>query len=621
MARWAWSSDSWDFDHDGFPDLYVATGMVSGPSHDDLNSFFWRQVVAKSPASAKPSHDYEQGWSAINELIRADGSWSGYERNVFYANNRDGTFSDISGVTGLDFLEDGRSFALADFDRDGRLEVLVKNRNAPQVRMVKNVIKDLGPSIAFRLEGTKSNRDAIGAAITVESESGKQTRTLCAGSGFLSQHSKEIFFGLGNTQGKVRASVRWPSGLVQELRDLPMDHRIWVKEGAAPSRVEPFQATAPLRHTTVVAIDQSEALPTVVETWLLAPISAPDFSLSDLNGTITNLAELRGKPVLLYLWARGAPGYLDQLLALSRHHPDWARQGLQLLTINLDEISSIASPGPLARQHGLSFPILRGSEDVAAVYNILYRYIYDRHRDLSLPSSFLIDENGDIVKIYQGALNLEHVEHDFRQIPRSVEQRLPKALPFAGVTSVSDFPRNHLSHGSVLFQRGYLDQAQASFQQALRDDPSSAEALYGLGSVYLQQQKGPQARESFERVTKLSASYPDTLPNAWNNLGLLATREGRTPEAIPYFQEALRVSPDYLIALVNLGNAYRQQKDWEKARMTLQHAVEVGPEDPEANYSLGMVFAQLSDTDRAYTFLQKALTLRPAYPEALISRI
>src|SRR5712692_5903986 len=197
MGRWSWSSDAWDFDHDGFRDLYIANGMVSGASREDLNSFFWRQVVANSPNAAKPAHDYEQGWNALNELIRADGTWSGYERNVFYANNRDGTFSEVSGALGLDFLEDGRAFALADFDHDGRLEVLLKNRNAPQLRLLKNVMKELGPSLAFRLRGGKSNRDAIGAAITVETESGRQTRQLQAGSGFLSQHSKEVFFGLG----------------------------------------------------------------------------------------------------------------------------------------------------------------------------------------------------------------------------------------------------------------------------------------------------------------------------------------------------------------------------------------------------------------------------------------
>src|SRR5208282_5500763 len=188
MGRWAWSTDSWDFDHDGFPDLYVTNGMVSGPSTQDLSSFFWRQVVSQAPLKAKANQDYEQGWSALNELIRSDGTLNGFERNVFYANNRDGTFSDVSAVIGLDFLEDGRAFALADFDHDGRLEVFLKNRNGPQLRVLKNVMKNLAPSIAFRLGGVKSNPDAIGAAVTIETELHRQTRLLQAGSGFLSQH-------------------------------------------------------------------------------------------------------------------------------------------------------------------------------------------------------------------------------------------------------------------------------------------------------------------------------------------------------------------------------------------------------------------------------------------------
>ena len=131
MGRWSWSCDAWDFDHDGFPDLYVTNGMIYGPSRpiqaDDLNSFFWRQVIVlHSPFEAGASRDYEQGSTALNELIRSDHTWSGFERNVFYANNRDGTFSDVSGVLELDFVEDGRAFALADFNHDGRQEVFLK---------------------------------------------------------------------------------------------------------------------------------------------------------------------------------------------------------------------------------------------------------------------------------------------------------------------------------------------------------------------------------------------------------------------------------------------------------------------------------------------------------------
>ena len=286
MGRWSWSSDAWDFDHDGFPDLYITNGMVSGQSREDLNSFFWRQVVAQSPVEDKPAEEYERGWEAINQLIRSDSTWSGFERNVFYANNRDGSFSDVSGVVEMDFLEDGRSFALADFDHDGRQEVFLKNRNAPQLRVLKNVMKNLPPSLAFRLRGTRSNRDAIGAVVTVETASGRQTRSLQAGSGFLSQHSKDLFFGLGEAKGPVRASIRWPSGLVQEIGDLPPDHRIWIEEGSQPSRMEAFQPSRQglyAREGASPAV-KSEQLPNEVETWLLVPVSAPDFSLPDLAG-------------------------------------------------------------------------------------------------------------------------------------------------------------------------------------------------------------------------------------------------------------------------------------------------------------------------------------------------
>ncbi len=589
--------------------------MVSGPLPGDLNSFFWRQVVANSPAEARPAADYEQGWNAMNELLRADNTWSGSERNVFYANNRDGTFSDVSGVMGMDFLEDSRTFALADFDHDGRLEVLLKNRNAPQLRLLKNVVKDLPASLSFRLRGTKSNRDAVGAEITVHAASGVQTKTLRVGSGFLSQHTKELFFGLGETRNPVHASIHWPSGLVQELTDLPLNHCIWVEEGKSPPRTEAFAQVPVLEGSS--AQPQREVFPDVTESWLLVPMAAPNFTLTELSGQNRSLSELKGKAVLLNFWTSLLPECQKDLELFEDHHQRWMSQGLQILTVNIDQTSDPRALPDFARQHKLSFPILRATDDVLGIYNVLYRYMFDRHRDLTLPTSFLINAEGEIVKIYQGAIHREQVENDAQTIPRTPAERLSKALPFPGVIDTPEFQRNYLSHGSVFFQREYYQQALSFFQLALKNDSSSAEALYGIGSVYLKQDKRAEARDNFLRATQAQAGYPDTLPNAWNNLGLIATQAGQMEEAVDYFKQALRLSPDHLIALDNLGNAYRQQKRWEEARKAFDRALSTHPHDPEANYGTAMVYAQNNDNDRAYDYLQKALQFRPDYPEAL----
>ena len=346
MGRWAWSSDSWDFDHDGYPDLYIVNGYISGtirPDRDrgDLSSFFWRQVVGKSPQDATSSASYERGWSAINELIRSDSTWNGYERNVFYVNNQDGTFSEASGGLGLDARDDSRSFALADLDRDGRLEVALKNRSGPQIRVFHNVMREIGGSLVFRLRGTRSNRDAIGAAVTVETaamETGahRQTKYLQAGSGFLSQHSKELFFGVGDTKGNVRATIRWPSGVTQTFENLPVNHRIEIEEGVHDFTAKAF-ADSPASYAHASESEKPETLPSPAETWLIEPLSAPEFSLPDLAGNVRELRSFRGDAVLLNFWALSAPASLDQLRLLQQSQSTLASGGLRMVSLDVDE--------------------------------------------------------------------------------------------------------------------------------------------------------------------------------------------------------------------------------------------------------------------------------------------
>jgi Flp pilus assembly protein TadD/peroxiredoxin len=612
MGRWAWSSDAWDFDHDGFSDLYITNGYISGPDVEDLSSFFWRQVVAKSPENALPSLPYERGWNAINELIRSDRTWSGYERNVLYRNNHDGTFSDISGVSGLDFPDDSRSFALADLDQDGRLEVILKNRNAPQLRILHNVMNEIGDSIAFRLRGTKSNRDAIGAAVTVQSGTLRQTKYLQCGSGFLSQHAKELFFGLRKSQGPVAATIRWPNGLTQAFENLPANHRIALEEGSQQFRAKPFSVSPPAfaRSGTPLKL---EPPPSFVDTWLIEPLRAPEFSLPDIAGNLRTLDSLRGTYSLLCFWAIASPESTRQLQHFEQSLSHLDSDVLHVVAINVDEPADTPAAHSFAAKERFLFPILFATSEVAGIYNILDRYLFDRRRDLSVPTSFLIDKGGMILKVYQGLVETKKLKEDLSAVPRNDEERLQKALPFPGTLHQGRFRRNDFTYGVALFQRGYLDQAAASFKQVVAAKPTDPEAYYNLGTLYLRKNSLRDARIYLEQTVKLRPEYPE----AWNNLAMVAAQDGRQDEAIRDFKRSLSIRPDYVTALLNLGNLYRRQGISDDAEQLFRRALQLEPENPESNYSLGMLFARRENFSDARELLEKAVRLRPNYPEAL----
>jgi tetratricopeptide (TPR) repeat protein len=612
MGRWSWSTDAWDFDHDGYPDLYVANGYISANDQRDVSSFFWRQVVANSPQDSSPSPGYERGWSAINELIRSDSSWNSHERNVFFANNRDGTFSDISGVTGLDYRDDSRAFSLADFDGDGRLEMVLKNRNAPQIRILRLAMNGIGNSIALRLRGSKSNRDAIGATVTVTAGTLQQTKYLQAGSGFLSQHTKELFFGLGQNQGPVKATVRWPSGLTQEFNGLPINRRIEIHEGAPDFIAKPF-AACPKSWGEPGNPAKGEALPLSVETWLVQPVKAPEFSLPDLDGTLRNLRSFQGSFLLLNFCSTGSPACRDQLRLLSRAQSSLASTGARAVAVNVDVPSDIHAMQSFARNEGLPFPVLMATPEVAGIYNLVYRYLFDRHRDLALPTSFLIDGSGDIVKVYQGNLDLQQLLHDLASAPRDAAARVRRALPFEGTLHQDVFQRNTLSYGVAFFQHGFLDQAAQSFQQVIAAKPEDPDAYYNLGTLYLRRSAPQEARQYLQQAVKLRPNYPE----AWNNLGMLAAQEGNNEEAIQDFQQSLQLRPSYATALLNLGNVYRRKGDLDESERLLKQAFDNEPANPEINYSLGMLYARRSQAKQAEQYLRSAIKLRPGYPDAL----
>ncbi|MEJ2008778.1 MAG: tetratricopeptide repeat protein, partial [Acidobacteriota bacterium] len=601
----------WDFDNDGYPDLNIANGFISGPHPRNLESVCWRQVVALSPAKGGRSPEYELGWDAINELIRSDGTWAGYQRNVFYVNNHDGTFAEAAAAVGLDFQDDSRAFALVDFDHDGRLEVFLKNRTGPQLRILRNVAEGIGETIAFRLRGTRSNRDAVGAWITVESGGVRQSNFLQAGSGFCSQHSKEMFFGLGRSPGPVRATIRWPSGLVHTYENLPVNHRVEIVEGSESFHAKPFAKAAP-HPPTPGRSPRKTSLPTVFGTWLIAPLDAPDFSLPDLAGRLRTLSGSKGTSVLLNFWATSSEASLKSLIKFEKRLGHARPSGLQILAISTDPPAAESKVRALARDQRFSFPVLLGSEEVAATYNLLFRYLFDRHKDLPIPASFLIDGEGRIAKVYQGPAEIERVLKDATSIPNTAKDRQQRALPFAGSTH-GTFSRNYFTYGLVFAQHGYAEAAETAFKRAIRQDPQSADAYYDLGTLYMQKEQWDLAEEVLQKAVQLK---PGDLMG-FNNLGIIAARQGKPMEAERYFKQVLKTDPGNTLAISNLADLYRSQHRVQDAQRILDAALKRQPDNPTLNYKLGMIFAGLGRNNQARTYLERAVRLQPDNAEAL----
>jgi hypothetical protein len=169
-------------------------------------------------------------------------SLNGYERNGLFRNNGDGTFTDVGWLHGVDREEDGRGVAIFDLDRDGRLDIALRNYRQPA-----GLLRNTGAKrhwISFELVGTRSNRDAVGARIRVRAGDAWQTREVASGSGYLSGSSLRQHFGLGDADTVDEVEISWPSGLRSRLHSLSANRAYRVVEGTEFRSDDPASAQA-----------------------------------------------------------------------------------------------------------------------------------------------------------------------------------------------------------------------------------------------------------------------------------------------------------------------------------------------------------------------------------------
>jgi tetratricopeptide (TPR) repeat protein len=550
MGRWAWSSDAHDFDNDGSPEIYITCGMLTGPNETDLMSFFWRQVVAKSPVGSERSEEYENGWNAINQFIREDYSWNGREPNVFYV-RRNGRYYDFSGVSGLNCALDSRAFAVTDLDGDGNLDLLLKSRLGPQVKAFRNNCTANRRSIAIRLIGTKSNRDAIGARVEI----GGAVKFLQTGSGYLSQHTKVIHFGLGEAGEASTVRILWPSGSRQEFQHLASGFRYEITEGSADVRKEPFAVPKPIIGTSTATI-AADNQPRTHNTWLLEPVPLPD--------------KRRG-PGLLYVGAAEKPNLTNDVEVVDLH---------------------------------------REPPEVAAGYALFRRYLLDWRTGLNLPLVLLIDDLSRVHKLYADVPNAATLTADIQRMREGNRQRL--ALPFAG-DYIGRPRRNYFKLGAAFYWAGYPEQAIAYLEEVIRQTPENEKALNAIGQIHLDAGRPQVARAYLERAVVANPK----LGEAWNNLGGVESAAGNLQAAVKSYAHAAELLPKAAYPLVNAGEVEAQRGDLHAAEKLFLRAAEVDPKDVEARNQLGLLAARERRYNDAKDWFQRAITLKHDHAGAI----
>ena len=609
LGRWAWSSDAFDFDSDGFPDLYVANGMFTrepGTPEVDLDSFFWRQVTAASPLDYRRGTPFDDAWRATNRLLAENGSQARHERNVLLRNDGRGAFDEVAGSAGLDLDQDGRSFSVLDYDGDGDTDlVLMAARSSPQLRLFRNDYAGRTAALAVRMRGTAGNRDAIGAHVTVETDKMRRTQQLAAGSGFISQHSKELLFGLGASERVVALEVRWPGGRTQSFRRVPINRRVIVEEGNDDVRDEPFRETRPSASPPSAPAPVTDEAASGV--WLYRPFAAPPFTARDLAGQERSLSALAGRPAVLLFWAAGAPGSLETLRDLNRRRSDLA--GASLLAIALDKPED--APAVRLAAHGVQLPVVHADPAFAGPYSVLSRYLFDRREDMRLPTALLLDAQGGVVKVYRDRIRVDEIVADVPRIGADPAARLARAVPFEGTFVAAPGERNYFQYSLDLAEQGFETAAVSGFERAAELDPSAI-TFYNLGTLYAEAGRAPQARQAFERALQLDPGHFESS----NSLGALLAESGDVPGAIHRFRAALDTKPDFADALNNLGFALFQTGDAKQAYELYQKALASRPEFPEAFNNLGIYFGEQGDLERAESQFREAVKLRPAYGEA-----
>jgi thiol-disulfide isomerase/thioredoxin len=326
-----------------------------------------------------------------NQLMFGKGfSFSGYERDPLYLNLGNKKFADISGVSGIDSITDGRAGVFADFDNDGDLDVFSTTIQNQSHLLFRNNVGQENNFLRIVLEGRKgSARDAFGAVVRVKTSAGTLTKIKSGGSGFISQNEPRLLFGLGKDEGVQSAEVTWADGTVERFEvNVPAGATLFLKQGTGKAQAISLGSSKlpdPLTKAEIFARGLKIAVGKAL----------PDFPVRTSGGAAVSMrSRLKpGRETLINVWATWCIPCATEMPEIDKLRPALASRGIDVVGLNVDAERGADIKGYLSRKR-VGYPIVVGG--VPAIEHI---YATD---ELSVPLSILVDGKGIVTELIPG---------------------------------------------------------------------------------------------------------------------------------------------------------------------------------------------------------------------------
>ncbi len=357
---------------------------------------------------------------------------------------------------------------MVDWDADGDQDIFLMNRTAPALRYLRNDSPRTNSVFMLRLEGTTANRDAVGARVEVtlkDDPSRPVVRTVKCGEGFLGQSSRWLHFGLGIDATIQMVKVTWPGGKVETIDGCKAGTACAFIEGGLFPEVFQIQASKNQPPAAAPLAPQKAELNGPVA--LHEPIPFPPLPALTQEGKPWAVEDTGG-PLLINVWASWCPDCVGELGAWREAAGEFKSAGLSLALLSADGRDTLhdtrsTDAWPWLKKNNIPFPSGALTDEAFRRINLAHRTAFGAIVSLPVPTSLLLDGQGNIAAVYRGPVAPARIMADVRALKDP--QRKMGTLPFPGRWHQAPDSADPSLPLTDLVANGFLEEALGYFKR------------------------------------------------------------------------------------------------------------------------------------------------------------